>query len=421
MAAKDSGDSCPECHWDTFDDMSEKFPVLSSGQWQCDDVHHAEDPICNVDESCCDHDACSVNCSSMCDGFVDCEITSTVCSDAHCKDVYCESTGPACFDKSCFDESENLDTTMTDLLQDTDFQWDSAVFLPCMIDHQADLSLAHSHLPNQTAAMHQPCMNENDAFPNPHSYNSGHEPFTSCQQYPKENAHLWCSPYTNQTDMCNMDMNSMLSDASLYPTNSGNSIIDQHETAKMPCFQDDGAPSCSDAGFKHLGCYLRNSGDTRLLEFSKSQPQSRVHRHYHGQAHHRVTQYARHHQSHHQARKSISSQTISSFIDSPPSLDRAMSSALTSPTPGLTEETESHICRWNYGPSLCNATFGSAGELQQHLNIQHMQPIDGIKGHGYYCRWHGCHRPDEPFSQKSKLQGHFLTHSNCKALIVLGV
>jgi hypothetical protein len=33
------------------------------------------------------------------------------------------------------------------------------------------------------------------------------------------------------------------------------------------------------------------------------------------------------------------------------------------------------------------------------------------KGNGYYCCWEGCHRPDEPFSQKSKLQGHFLTHS----------
>ncbi|GAB1212751.1 hypothetical protein ATERTT37_001898 [Aspergillus terreus] len=43
-----------------------------------------------------------------------------------------------------------------------------------------------------------------------------------------------------------------------------------------------------------------------------------------------------------------------------------------------------------------------------------MTTVDGAKGTGYYCCWEGCHRPDEPFSQKSKLQGHFLTHSNYK-------
>ncbi|KAI9928761.1 zinc-finger protein [Aspergillus wentii] len=44
-----------------------------------------------------------------------------------------------------------------------------------------------------------------------------------------------------------------------------------------------------------------------------------------------------------------------------------------------------------------------------------MTTVDGAKGNGYYCCWEGCHRPDEPFSQKSKLQGHFLTHSNHKS------
>jgi hypothetical protein len=409
MSSQEPGDFCLDCQWDAFDDISAKLPILPSDQWHCDDVHHPGDVACNVEESCCNTDDCSLNCSSVCDGFVDCEISSTVCSDANCDDVNCdesncESTGTACFDKHCFGENQNLDNATADLLQETSFQWDASMFLPSTVDHQADVPPADSHMADQSAPT--PC-NADNVFSTSHCHGSEHAPAIPCPQYLKDCTNLWGPAFTNQIDMSHGNMNHMLSDSAVYTTPSNNNVLfnQPFDTAKMPCFQGGGAPSCSDTGFQHLGCYLRNSGDTRLLGFSKLQSQSRVHRHYHGQAHHRVSHYSRHHNS----RKSISSQTMSSFIDSPPPLDRAMSSALTSPTPGIAEEAVSHVCRWN----LCNTTFASAGELQQHLIIEHMKPIDGIKGHGYYCCWEGCHRPHEPFSQKSKLQGHFLTHSNC--------
>ncbi|KAI5283753.1 zinc-finger protein, partial [Ascosphaera atra] len=65
-------------------------------------------------------------------------------------------------------------------------------------------------------------------------------------------------------------------------------------------------------------------------------------------------------------------------------------------------------------PRICGATFATAAQLQDHLISHHVKPLPGPKGPGFYCTWHDCHRPHEPFSQKSKLQGHFLTHSNHK-------
>lgn len=408
MSSREAGDFCLDCHWDTFDDIAGKFPILPSDQWPCGDIHHTGDAACAVEESCCEDDACSLNCSSVCDGFVDCDLVSTVCSAVNCDEGHCESTGPACFDKHCFEDGQAVDDATANLLQQTDFQWDPAVFLPAMTDHHFDMPVTEPQSLDLPTSRHQHC-NTGNAFSDFQCHNPGQESLATCQQYSKDCDNAWCAPFnSNQIDMSQIDMNILLDNTSFY-SDPSNALFDQQsDTNKMPCFQD-GQPSCSDAGFQHLGCYLRNSGDTRLLEFSKQQSQSRVHRHHHGKAHHRVAQYSRPRNS----RKSISSQTISSFIDSPPSLDRAMSSALTSPTPALTEEGESHICRWNHGTSMCNATFTSCGELQEHLTMQHMQPIPGVKGHGYYCCWHGCHRPHEPFSQKSKLQGHFLTHSNC--------
>lgn len=94
-------------------------------------------------------------------------------------------------------------------------------------------------------------------------------------------------------------------------------------------------------------------------------------------------------------------------------------SALTSPETEVLEDREC-ICRWQASvgglTSMCGAVFANPASLQSHLVKEHLGTIEGPAGHGYYCRWDGCHRPNEPFSQKSKLQGHFLTHSNRECL-----
>lgn len=117
-----------------------------------------------------------------------------------------------------------------------------------------------------------------------------------------------------------------------------------------------------------------------------------------------------------QSRSSVSSHHLSSPGETPPSLDEGASSVLTTPEFSA-EDGDVLVCKWITDiqgiKAHCGARFADAGALQDHLVSSHMRTVDGAKGHGYYCCWKGCHRPDEPFSQKSKLQGHFLTHSNC--------
>jgi uncharacterized Zn-finger protein len=111
---------------------------------------------------------------------------------------------------------------------------------------------------------------------------------------------------------------------------------------------------------------------------------------------------------------------MSSPRETPPPLERDISSVLTTPEFSA-EDSELHICKWVTSihgiQAPCGAIFADSGALQDHLISAHMNTVDGAKGNGYYCCWQGCHRPDEPFSQKSKLQGHFLTHSNCEITI----
>ncbi len=425
MSSREAAEYCLDCHWETFDDIMGKLPILPPGSWQCDDVHPTTDVPCGIEDGYCAKDTCSLNCSSVCDGFVDCDLVSTVCSNANCEEALCESTASACFDAHCCEQGQNEgnnnnnnNNTTTGLLRQPGFQWEPALYLPAMAEPQTDMSFNESHMINHSAAArcHQNCTVDN-AVSDSQCHNPACDFVFTGQMYSQDCGNPWISALpSNPMAPSNVDANVMMSnatfDAPLQYENFARFNPEGNPTSKMPCFQADGQQSCADEGFQHLGCYLRNSGDTRLVEFSKQQSQSRVHRHFHGQAHH-------HELIHHTApcntRKSVSPPTISSFIDSPPSLDRAISSALTSPTPPFKEETaaNSHVCRWSCGKSTCNASFSCCGDLQQHLVTHHMQPIDGSKGHGYYCCWEGCHRPHEPFSQKSKLQGHFLTHSNC--------
>ncbi|KAJ9273109.1 transcriptional regulator family: C2H2 zinc finger [Paecilomyces variotii] len=170
------------------------------------------------------------------------------------------------------------------------------------------------------------------------------------------------------------------------------------------------AAPCSNAAHQHVGNRLRTPAATGVHGFHGV---CRSHAHGHTHCHsHPYMPYARHHRS------SVSSHLMSSPADTPPPLEGGISSGLTSPT-FPTDDHEPHICKWTFNHDgmkiACGASFADAGALQEHLVSKHMGTMDGRKGHGYYCCWEGCHRPDEPFSQKSKLQGHFLTHSNFKS------
>ncbi|OAX79510.1 hypothetical protein ACJ72_06172 [Emergomyces africanus] len=83
-------------------------------------------PSCQEADPCCDEDNCSVQCSSVCDGFVACD-ASTICSEMLCEAQDCHSAAPVCFDQSCIGDSHaGLDDRICDILnQDSSFNWNS--------------------------------------------------------------------------------------------------------------------------------------------------------------------------------------------------------------------------------------------------------------------------------------------------------
>ncbi len=80
--------------------------------------------------------------------------------------------------------------------------------------------------------------------------------------------------------------------------------------------------------------------------------------------------------------------------------------------------SQEHVCQWMLDQSkepreiACGMKFESAGCLQQHLKDAHLKVVTSKSN--LICRWQGCERgPDKPFSQKGKLERHFVTHTGC--------
>ncbi|KAJ6112759.1 hypothetical protein N7512_008083 [Penicillium capsulatum] len=443
------GDFCLECHWKDFH-IDGKDPVGSPdsqprAQWNCSDQeHHTALAQCNEDEACCDvddcQDDCQFDCGSVCDGLVDCD-ASSVCSVVHCDDKHCddndcqedhcESTDPICFDEHCCDST------------DQDCNFDSLFGLNTPISLGAPAMLPPSTMGHHTYAapgkildhtlpdMIDPCYQQD--FLSSYQTHANHCEHNvtnhfECHDFQKDLQVMFPNQHFPQPTEVNpaevFHMMGMCSDTSIChdqhvaghstaPVNLEKPKIDITSNA-VNCFHDhhDHHDHTHDHHHHvHNHGHFKNPNDLNL----------NINRGPH-RNHHRCR--AHHHHSHpyspysRQSRSSISSHLLSSPGETPPPLDT--SSVLTTPDFSA-EDNDLHICRWVttlHGiKAPCGATFADSGALQDHLVASHMNTVDGAKGNGYYCCWEGCHRPDEPFSQKSKLQGHFLTHSNCETSI----
>ncbi|GLA23364.1 hypothetical protein M752DRAFT_207101 [Aspergillus phoenicis ATCC 13157] len=423
-------DFCLECHWEAFhldgkeaEDASEAQPV----QWNCSDqVHHTPAPPCNgdddcnVEEDCCDVDDCSITCPSVCDGFVDCG-DAAVCSVSHCDEDHCENTDPVCFDEHCFGTGTNIDG---------EHSLESLLGLGTPLNLDTSDLLSPTTMPQsqveQPKTMTQPTgmvpsAPTSDAFftpyaPASHCHSHSHQHF-HCHDISKD-AHHAANPWlplqnaVNPADVFHM----------MCPDLSACHQFHVHEVQNCP---DQGKPA-DDAASNSFTCFhiphhphhhhppneVKNPAPTQKPTNNWKPCRTHVHRcRTHG---HHVHSYSPYSPYSRHSRSSVSSQL--SPGETPPPLEGGTSSVLTSPE--YVPDTEVFICRWISkadGTQLpCGATFADACGLQEHLVASHMATVDGAKGTGYYCCWEGCHRPDEPFSQKSKLQGHFLTHSNYK-------
>ncbi|KAJ5691316.1 hypothetical protein N7488_012051 [Penicillium malachiteum] len=435
------GDFCLECRWEGFHiDGKDEF-TAAGGQprpeWNCSNQAHntaLNATHCEVDEACCDVDDCSLECGSACDGFVDCD-TYTVCSVAHCDDAHCddaqcdedhcESTDPVCFEDHCCDglEAQNCEFDSffglnTPLSLDT-----LAVLSPSSVPQNA-ISETGKFSDRTLPGIIDPCYHQD--FLSSYQAHATH-----CEQ--NVASHFECHDF--QKDLQGIFPIQQL------PTQADVNPNDVFQLLGVcPDFTVQSDPHFShDQTISNTLDISKNNLSDPLGCFQPHPEHHHVHDHGHGHfknpndlninlghgphRHHHQRCRSHHHHAHpyspysRQSRSSISSHFLSSPGETPPPLDGGVSSVLTTPEFSA-EDNDVHICKWttklNGIQGTCGAAFATAGALQDHLVASHMSTVDGAKGNGYYCCWTGCHRPDEPFSQKSKLQGHFLTHSNYK-------
>lgn len=424
-------DFCLGCHWEAFhiDGGSSLDNSDSQNQWNCSaDNHH--DPLanCDVDEACCDVDDCSFNCSSICDGFVNCD-ESTVCSVPHCENENCEDdncedncedTGPACFDGHCYGDDDNCDLGQL-LGFETSLNLENSNILSHAEPSQSQIgqpgkAMATGHMGPTSGASSSNCFFPPYAVPanqcSPHGpYHPGCHDLAS--SYPAPNG-------VNPADVFHMlGMCTDLSNCRVPHVPQGSGHCGHHPVGfnGNPCSLP---PACFHAGHHHMHNYAKPSvnvaarnvnNNSSLLKGACRTHHHRCRSHAHQHLHHPYSPASR------QSRSSVSSQLISSPGTTPPPLEDGKPSSLLTRSPDVSSDAhDSHVCKWTANlqgaRTICGAVFSDEGALQEHLVSKHMVAVDGAKGNGYYCRWEGCHRPDEPFSQKSKLQGHFLTHSN---------
>lgn len=437
-------DYCLECHWEAFhldgkdsdnndNNDNDTLDPKEQSELVCPGEEHHSLSRCDEDEACCDVDDCSITCPSVCDGFVDCD-KSTVCSISHCDDNNCENNDPACFEGHCFNENENgadngldsflglgapLSLETNDLLSSTALgnnvleqpkasaQSTAANIDP--IQHPTDTSFfppysttdqCHSHIPNHFNChphhlMHPPYPVQNEVNPADVFHMLGMCDFSNCH-IPEEQHYQ----HIHQLNGDSSDPFSCFHTDHHFNNNNGGSNNLNHSHDQSHSLNHSHSHDHSHNRNHHHHSHLPVKGPCR------NHRRCRIHAHHA----HPYSPYSR------QSRSSISSHLISSPGETPPPLEGGASSVITSPEFSPVDR-ERHVCKWttsHHGiKTSCGATFSDSGALQKHLISSHMSTVDGAKGNGYYCCWEGCHRPHEPFSQKSKLQGHFLTHSNC--------
>ncbi|CAI7610552.1 unnamed protein product [Penicillium glandicola] len=419
-------DFCLECNWEAFH-IDGKPTVDPSGtvlqhHWNCSS-YETQTPLphCEVDEACCDIDDCALDCGSLCDGFMGCD-TSTVCSithcggdncdddncdDNHCEEDNCESIDPLCLEDHCCDGPASSQDCGFDVLfgLNTPLSQDPGMFPPPVMGNHS----AH----HAAKAMEHPLPGGVDPYQQENFLSSYQTHATHCEQ--DVSNHFQChdfqkdwqgmfvapplptQPEVNPAEV--FHMLGMCSDFSVCQDQHVAGPQSRLDTFDDPKVDTSDAFNCFNPEHHHVHSHFKNPNDFNLQTVRKG-PHRNHHRcraHTHAHSH----PYSR------QSRLSISSHLHSSPGETPPPLEVDSSSVLTTPdfSPA---DTKLHICKWStqvHGIKVaCGATFADCGTLQEHLVASHMNTVNGAKGNGYYCCWEGCHRPDVPFSQKSKLQ-----------------
>lgn len=373
---------CVECRWEAFRQAAQN-PLLSS---TCSAVSCGDEDATHIfhfeSSRCCDADNCPEMCESVCDGYVDCD-ASSACSEA-CAEIECQDPSPACFDEYCVGNMDALAEMQPIPLgfdqPALDFDSDPlTAYLRSINDQDARFPSGSSQLQSQPGHQHV------------HSYDRA--PPVPPSSFPRRNP-IGLAP-TTPNPTCLPNPNAFNTDPSLdtflsFRSHPGMSLFPEggeNPMSMMPMHVNP-SPSCAARSQPCVGSPYAS------VECGASVGVPHAHTH--------------------------SRLSTASAFTSPP-LKAEESPTMTSPEPsGELSGIDSgnmdrvHVCHCIIGGGkvICGATLPTAEKLQEHLLHAHVAALDGPDGHGFYCTWLGCARSGRPFSQKSKLQGHFLSHSN---------
>lgn len=390
--------SCFDCYWPNLN-MSEGNSGSPSSCFDAncwvDTAFQTEDlySLCDANDGCCEddqcHTECTPKCATICDGFVDCD-ASTICSEPHCDEDACNTVSTACFDRSCIaDDLQQIQNTTGPVLTNNDG------------------SIHWGRLATETSSCSGNINSSNpgtgdESFGYHFHVQPSESTLSSHASLPKRNFEL--SDFDTPRSLLGSSNLSYTPAHSIHPPTADTQYsANGHYHGQQLCFHT--APS----GYSDD----RSFGDPLWAAACNNTLVS----------HHHQTIYNSAYCSGNTLPTTSSSTrtTPGLSIDSSPSgtpsgRQLSISSPLTLSSSVLSYEL--HVCKWIdvETKAVCGVSFLDAGELQEHLATEHADQTRGKECQGYYCHWEGCHRPDEPFSQKSKLQGHFLTHSNCKPI-----
>ena len=106
-----------------------------------------------------------------------------------------------------------------------------------------------------------------------------------------------------------------------------------------------------------------------------------------------------------------------------PQLSASDETPVPSPTPLSSSKTElcssdgAHVCQWRDSSSECGQSFQSAEDLHKHVLSAHTSAAQRDEAGSFSCRWADCSRGHgqgaDGFPQKSKLDRHLQTHTQC--------
>lgn len=389
---------------------------------------------------CCEADQCSPECLPSCDGFVDCD-DDNFCTNVDCAEDACLDIAPPCFDADCLQPLESTEYPAPVGTQDSSLWWDTT---------STEQGLNGFSWAMQSAAL-SPQLGQSCSFPQySHSTNtsidSGLIDVNDFSQSPAKRRKVsndseqhssqyiyGQTPHEQSLETagghptkCKWVEAGLLCDARLYDWRALDyHVQEQHIKPQTSlhcqwnhCEEDiDTSTLLSHFKRKHSpardqhvclwqGCDATFEDIDDLDRHLKSE---------------HVSSNELHCEWERCGATAVDPADLSLHLQTDHLMDPGSISLDTHPSPAQAPEksppeiAEKKVCEWILGGTKCGMTFDSTGELQQHLRDHHLKQVTSKSD--LVCRWKGCERgPDKPFSQKGKLERHFVTHTGRRSL-----